>query len=113
MSLDAFEIAKALGAPLLQKGSSNGTIDDVLASTGSVPLLYGEILPVEGPIPVLSPHLKQPQGSSIADSGGEQFAASLPSDREIGVEMEMSSFLSPADDGCYAERRLGLREEGG
>ncbi|KFY10363.1 hypothetical protein V491_07680 [Pseudogymnoascus sp. VKM F-3775] len=77
-----------------------------------VPLQYGEILPVEGPIPVLSPYLKQPQGPSLADSGGEQFAASLPSDREASVEMDMSSFLSPANDGYYAARRLGLREEG-
>lgn len=67
---------------------------------------------MESPIPVLSPHLKQPRGSSVAGSGGEQFAASLPSDRETSVEMEMSSFLSPADDGYYAARRLGLREEG-
>lgn len=112
VSLDAFEIAKALGAPLLQKGSSNGTIDDVLGCVGRVPLRYGEILPVEGPIPVLSPHLKQPRGSSVAGSGGEQFAASLPSDQEAGVEMEMSSFLPAGDDGYYAARRLGLREEG-
>ncbi|OBT66699.1 hypothetical protein VE03_03882 [Pseudogymnoascus sp. 23342-1-I1] len=69
VSLDAFEMSKALEEPLLQNGSSNGTIDDVLARVGRVPLRYGEILPVEGPIPVMSQHLKESQGTSVAGSG--------------------------------------------
>lgn len=112
VSLDAFEIAKALGAPLLQKGSSNGTIDDILGCVGGVPLRYGEILPVEGPVSIPSPHAKQPRDSSVAGSGGDQFTATLPSDQETGVEIEMSRFLPPTDNRYYAARRLGLREKG-
>ncbi|CAK7220732.1 hypothetical protein SCUCBS95973_004262 [Sporothrix curviconia] len=44
VSLDAFEIARALGAPLLQGGSSNSEIDSALAPIERVQLRYGEVL---------------------------------------------------------------------
>ena len=45
VSLDAFEVARALGAPLLQGSSSNSHIKDALKSLQHTKLRYGEILP--------------------------------------------------------------------
>ncbi|CAK7208379.1 hypothetical protein SBRCBS47491_000072 [Sporothrix bragantina] len=44
VSLDAFEIARALGAPLLQGGSSNSEIDDALVPIERIMLRYGEVI---------------------------------------------------------------------
>ena len=43
VSLDAFEIGKALGAPLLHEGSSNSTVDELLEVVGENKVRYGEI----------------------------------------------------------------------
>ncbi|KAH6896742.1 hypothetical protein B0T10DRAFT_544170 [Thelonectria olida] len=45
VSLDAFDIARALGAPTLQVGSSNSGISEGLAPLRHVKFRYGEILP--------------------------------------------------------------------
>jgi hypothetical protein len=45
VSLDAFEIARALGAPLLQGSSSNTEIGESLISIERTKLRYGEVLP--------------------------------------------------------------------
>ncbi|OGE49942.1 hypothetical protein PENARI_c019G05977 [Penicillium arizonense] len=109
VSLDAFDIARALGAPLLQKGSSNGTIDDLLACVGRVPLRYGEIIgPEEGAAaPIVSQHsTQQPKGStSAADSQHDQVFTGPTSDQENGSEIEMSSFLPP-EDGQYRAKAI-------
>ncbi|GAD98263.1 hypothetical protein NECHADRAFT_75613 [Paecilomyces variotii No. 5] len=47
VSLSAFEIARALGAPMLQDGSSNSDIDEALSPLRRTRLRYGEILPEE------------------------------------------------------------------
>ncbi|KAI2641529.1 hypothetical protein GGS26DRAFT_7056 [Hypomontagnella submonticulosa] len=46
-SLDAFEIGKALGAPLLQEASSNAAVGDILAFSGRKRIRYGEIVSSE------------------------------------------------------------------
>ncbi|KAL3464544.1 hypothetical protein BJX64DRAFT_286352 [Aspergillus heterothallicus] len=102
-SLDALEIAKALGAPLLQKGSSNSSIKDILARLGNMQLRYGEILPVDGEQHLVSTH----QSSATNDRSGQ-----VCTDATSNEEMEMSSFLSAITDGYHPVRRLGLREEG-
>ncbi|KAL1867645.1 hypothetical protein VTK73DRAFT_4044 [Phialemonium thermophilum] len=51
VSLDAFEIARALGAPLLQGGSSNSDIQEALSPLRRVRLRYGELLPGAGEVP--------------------------------------------------------------
>ncbi|KAI1743486.1 hypothetical protein F4680DRAFT_456676 [Xylaria scruposa] len=44
VSLDAFEIGHALGAPLLQEANSNGTVEDILEASGRKRIRYGEIV---------------------------------------------------------------------
>ncbi|KAI3317229.1 hypothetical protein HD806DRAFT_515568 [Xylariaceae sp. AK1471] len=44
MSLDAFEIGNALGAPLLREASSNATVEDILEASGRKRIRYGEII---------------------------------------------------------------------
>ncbi|KAL1855518.1 hypothetical protein Plec18170_004238 [Paecilomyces lecythidis] len=44
VSLSAFEIARVLGAPMLQGGSSNSNIDEALSPLRHTRLRYGEIL---------------------------------------------------------------------
>ncbi|KAL7786972.1 hypothetical protein V8C37DRAFT_419315 [Trichoderma ceciliae] len=44
VSLDTFEIARVLGAPMLQGGSSIASIDEALSLQGRKKLQYGEIL---------------------------------------------------------------------
>ncbi|KAL4972429.1 hypothetical protein BDW66DRAFT_154752 [Aspergillus desertorum] len=107
VSLDAFEIAKALGAPLLQKGSSSSTIKDILARLGHMQLRYGEILPVDG-----GQHLVSTHQSSAINDGSDQICTDASSNEEMGCQVEMSSFLSATNDGYHPVRRLGLREEG-
>lgn len=46
VSTDAFEIAKAFGAPLLQGGSSNDTVDNLVAKVGEQRVRYGEVNPI-------------------------------------------------------------------
>ncbi|GAW21414.1 hypothetical protein ANO14919_109330 [Xylariales sp. No.14919] len=48
ISLDAFEIGKALGAPLLREASSNASIVDILEASGWKRIRYGEIVRSEG-----------------------------------------------------------------
>ncbi|KAM0246715.1 hypothetical protein ACHAQJ_010113 [Trichoderma viride] len=47
VSLDPFEIAKAMGAPLLNHGSSNSSADQILDLLGSRRVRYGELIDVE------------------------------------------------------------------
>ncbi|KAK0766505.1 hypothetical protein N5P37_000230 [Trichoderma harzianum] len=44
VSLDPFEIAKAMGAPLLNHGSSNSSADQILDLLGSRKVKYGELV---------------------------------------------------------------------
>ncbi|KAJ3460091.1 hypothetical protein MRS44_010958 [Fusarium solani] len=50
VSLDAFEVARALGAPLLQGGSSNSHIHKALSPLRNHRLRYGEIKSVAGQV---------------------------------------------------------------
>lgn len=100
VSLDHFEVARTLGAPLLQQGSSNNTIDDCLKEIGHVRLRYGEIL-AEGMVGDASAH----------ESNDEKMASSTtyPAPRS---NTETSDPLQPGSAAQYTHKRLGLREEG-
>ncbi|KAJ8121013.1 hypothetical protein ONZ43_g2429 [Nemania bipapillata] len=62
VSLDTFEISKALGAPVLQEAGSNSTVDEILKVAGKKNLRYGELIGKDAgetkatsAVPLLSP----------------------------------------------------------
>ncbi|CAK7198668.1 hypothetical protein SEUCBS139899_001332 [Sporothrix eucalyptigena] len=105
VSLDAFEIARALGAPLLQGGSSNSVIDASLMPIERIPLRYGEVLP------------QQPGHNASPGSFGD--AGLLLPGHEGAVNLDRGAFslkgdgyamVNVTDDQQPQVRRLGLVE---
>jgi hypothetical protein len=100
MTLDEFEIAKAMGTPLLQEGSSNADVHEALASMRHVRLRYGEILP-EGTKPP-------------AYGAGERTTTQRAGEDSDALEMEqlVGRDFSPlrSEEGSQ-QRRLGLNRE--
>ncbi|KAI8629879.1 hypothetical protein F5Y19DRAFT_464218 [Xylariaceae sp. FL1651] len=69
MSLDAFEIGKALGAPLLREASSNATVEDILEASGRKRIRYGEIVRSEARVePGPDAPLSSPEAFNGADN---------------------------------------------
>lgn len=81
VSLDAFEIARALGAPLLQNGGSNTEIDESLAPIERTKLKYGEILASQAP-----PQHDNGMGDTSHLYPGGQYANNSP------LQMEQTAF---------------------
>ncbi|KAL1888678.1 hypothetical protein Sste5346_009383 [Sporothrix stenoceras] len=108
VSLDAFEIARAMGAPLLQHGSSNTEIDESLVPIERTKLKYGEILPSQPP---------QQYGNSMADNNLYPGSASQDTNNSP-VQMEQTAFgiktgyamVNVNDEQQPLVRRLGLVE---
>lgn len=66
VSLDPFEIAKAMGAPLLNDGSSNSSADQILDLLGSKRVKYGELIGRETEVSV-EPVMPK-RGYAVVDS---------------------------------------------
>lgn len=111
VSLDAFEIAKALGAPLLRQCNSNSTIDDCLNRIGRMRLKYGA-LPVD--IAILDPSQFPPQlqGHIYQDGRQGEFFADKTPNQDTSPEAERSSFLPQQNNKCLPTKILALHEEG-
>ena len=106
VSLDHFEVARTLGAPLLQQGSSNNTIDDCLKDLKDVRLRYGEI-PVEGTGPDVAHQAPEQMGH-----GYEEKTTRSTTYPAAQADVEMADPLQPNSSRRFAHKRLGLREEG-
>ncbi|CAM1505891.1 Fc.00g115280.m01.CDS01 [Cosmosporella sp. VM-42] len=101
VSLHAFDIARALGAPMLQSGGSNTNIDEALEPLQRIRLRYGEILPKASVFLV---------GDN--KSQGEVRQSSQPASPDESVQfIEPKGGLEPS---VKAEQRprLGLDEQG-
>ncbi|KAI2615514.1 hypothetical protein GGR54DRAFT_632171 [Hypoxylon sp. NC1633] len=111
-SLDAFEIGKALGAPLLQEASSNAAVGDILESSGRRRIRYGEIVPGEARGEEWSAH---PQSSSGAfaradNSVGFREVADdkvAPAGEQVRETHEKETFLENKSS-ASAKPRLGF-----
>ncbi|RFU81060.1 hypothetical protein TARUN_1153 [Trichoderma arundinaceum] len=66
VSLDPFEIAKAMGAPLLNHGSSNSSADQILDLLGSRRVRYGEL--VDGDVKVSGESVTPKHGYTVVES---------------------------------------------
>lgn len=107
VTLDAFEIARALGAPLLQGGGSNTEIDESLIPIERTKLRYGEVLP---------PQTTQQQNENgVGETNnlypGDQYA------NNSNVQMDQGAFglksgyaMVNVNDEQPPPRRLGLVE---
>ncbi|EHK26868.1 uncharacterized protein TRIVIDRAFT_62670 [Trichoderma virens Gv29-8] len=72
VSLDPFEIAKAMGAPLLNHGSSNSSADQILDLLGSRKVKYGEL--VDGEPKVSGGTAVPKNGYTLVDSNDPDIA---------------------------------------
>ncbi|EOO04013.1 hypothetical protein UCRPA7_612 [Phaeoacremonium minimum UCRPA7] len=106
VSLDHFEVARTLGAPLLQQGSSNNTIGDCLNDLKDVRLRYGEIA-VEGTGPDVAHQAPEQMGH-----GYEEKTTRSTTYPTAQADVEMADPLQPNSSRRFAHKRLGLREEG-
>ncbi|KAJ4326726.1 hypothetical protein N0V84_002843 [Fusarium piperis] len=99
VSLDAFEVARALGAPLLQGGSSNSNIQKALSPLRCEKLRYGEVLYAAGQCQTSSHEeaTRQTYGK-VGSHEGVQLIGS-----EGGYELQSHEGEKP---------KLGLRPEG-
>ena len=100
VSLHAFEIARALGAPMLQIGSSITDIDEALEPLQRTRVRYGEILP------------RDIDFSTSSDKGQGQVS---PSSQHASTD-ESVQFLEPntgheANVKVEQQPRLGLDQE--
>lgn len=94
MSLDTFEIGKALGVPILNEIGSNSTIDGVLKVAGTKKLKYGEM------------DLK------YARETNTQSSMSLLSAENHSMYPKAVDEIAPGGHDAVRMRRLGLGDSG-
>ncbi|KAM0426520.1 hypothetical protein ACHAPT_008212 [Fusarium lateritium] len=99
VSLDAFEVARALGAPLLQGGSSNSDIHKGLSPLRRHRLRYGEIVSVIDRVQTSNHEAAQQSYGKFASNEGVQLIGS-----ETGYELQSQSGERP-------KLGLGLEEQ--
>lgn len=93
VSLDPFEIAKAMGAPLLNHGSSNSSADQILDLLGSRKVKYGELVDGEPKV----------SGESVVPKNGYTVVQSQDPDVALDHLTAQNSNLS-----LNSRKRLGI-----